>query len=425
MILTKVLVDKSLEEKTARSLEISQEISTRLSIAARKLRFSTSSRSSLYQAVGLRPRLADRIFRGINIVVTLLYLVLPNLVAVAYYGYFAADQYESEIRFTVRSSTPALGSDQLAKVTGIPAAKIVQDTQIVVNFMKSHEMLDVLRKKVNLGEIYGRDSIDWWARLPSEPTAEETLEYWEEMISTSVNPSSGIVTVRLRAFDPQDAALLLREVLNASEIVVNQVNDRIWKDVSGTAQVNFDSAKHQLKMTREALAKARNKAGVLSVEGSNLIISNLISTIEAERLRLQQRFDSQAAVVSLNAPQLKVLRRDIESKEKQIAELNARLAGQGKSEPNLADVSQDLSQLQLAQELAEQQFSASVRTIEQVQFVSQQQLLYLDSFLSPRVAEEATYPKRLLWISITFILSLFLWGIILGLLTLARKQLFA
>ena len=420
--MTRGLEEQSLDDLPERSLEMSKEVSTRLSVAARKLRFSTSSRSNLYQAVGLRPRLADKLFKTSIFVVTILSLLVPNAIAIAYYSYFASDQYESEVRFTVRSSTPALGRDQLAKVTGIPAAKIVQDTQIVVNFIKSHEMLDVLQKKINLNDIYGLETTDWWARLPADATAEETLEYWEDTISTSVNPSSGIVTVKLRAFKPEDSVLLLREVLDASEKVVNQVNDRIWKDVSGTAQVNFDSAKLQLKKARESLADARNKSGILSVEGSNLIVSNLITTIEAEKLKLQQRYDSQVAVVSKSAPQLKVLQREIESKEKQIIELNAKLAGEQKSGQNLADVSQDLSQLQLAQDLAEQQFSASVKTIEQVQFVSRQQLLYLDSFLSPRVAEEATYPKRWLRISVIFISSLVLWGTALTLLHLVRKQ---
>ena len=114
------------------SLAASQDMSAQLSITARKLRFSTSNRSALYKAVGLRPRLTERLFTAAVVLVTIVCLVIPNILAVFYFGYLASDQYQAEARFTVRSSTPALGKDQIAKVTGIPQAKIVQGYQPVM-----------------------------------------------------------------------------------------------------------------------------------------------------------------------------------------------------------------------------------------------------------------------------------------------------
>lgn len=404
-------------------LEASRKISQRLASSARKLRFSTSSRSSLYKVVGLRPRMTDRLFTASVFLVTFLFFAVPNITVILYYGFLASDQYESETRFTVRSSTPALGKDQIARVTGVPSAKIVQDTQIVTNFIKSHEMLDMLRSRgIDLKQLFGRSSTDWWARLSQDATAEEMKKYWEDMVTTSVSASSGIVTVKVKAFSPEDTALLVEEIVKASEIVVNQVNGRMWKDIIATAETNLENAKQQLLKARETVAAARNRDGVLSVGSSSQIIATLIGTIEEERLKLQQQYSSQAAVVSSNSPQMRVLQREIRSKEEQIANLKAQLAGTGK-ERNLADVSQDLSQLELAQSLAEQQFSSSAKTVEQVRFVSQQQLLYLDSFLTPRVPDEANYPKRFLWISLTFIASLVAWAIAVSLLYLGRSRL--
>ncbi|MDH0910462.1 capsule biosynthesis protein [Rhizobium pusense] len=404
-------------------LEASRKISQRLASSARKLRFSTSSRSNLYKVVGLRPRLTDRLFTAAILLISFLFFAVPNITVMLYYGFFASDQYESETRFTVRSSAPALGKDQIAKVTGVPSAKIVQDTQIVTNFIESHEMLDMLRKRdIDLKQFYGKSNIDWWARLSRDSTAEEMKKYWEDMVATSVSPSSGIVTVKVKAFSPGEAALLVGEIVKASEIVVNQVNNRMWKDVIATAEINLENAKQQLQKARETVTAARNREGVLSVGSSSQIISTLIGTIEEERLKLQQQYNSQLAAVSPKSPQMRVLQREISSKEQQIADLNAQLAGTGK-ERNLADVSQDLSQLELAQTLAEQQFSSSVRTLEQVRFISKQQLLYLDSFLAPRVPDEANYPKRLLWISGTLIASLVAWATAASLLYLGRSRL--
>ncbi|WP_339756188.1 capsule biosynthesis protein [uncultured Hoeflea sp.] len=365
----------------------------------------------------------DRIFYIVSILLLIFCLIVPTVTALAYYGYFASDQYESETRFTVRSSTPALGKDQLGKATGIPSAKIVQDTQIAIDFINSHEMLEVLAERnIDLHEIFGKETIDWWARLPEDASSDDLLDYWEDMVSASVSPSSGIVTIYVRAFTAEDSAMLAREILSASEYAVNRVNDRIWKDVISTSNTNLENAKQQLLRARNALASARNRDGVLTVEGSSAIVTNLISTMETERLNLQHRYDAQLSVVSADAPQMLVLKREIDSKEQQIRELKSQLAGDAEGGRNLADVSEELSQLQLAQSLAEKQFASSLQTLEQIQFISRQQLLYLESFLDPRVPDEAMYPKRILWIAVIFAASLILWGSLLGILHIVRNQ---
>ncbi|GAK71871.1 putative capsule polysaccharide export protein [Agrobacterium rubi TR3 = NBRC 13261] len=419
---------EEIRSKSLVSLEASRKISERLTASARKLRFSTSSRSNLYKVVGLRPRLSDRVFTIILVLLTLVLLIAPNVLAIAYYGLVASDQYQSESRFTVRSSTPAMGKDQFARVTGIPSVKIVQDTQIVINFIKSHEMLDFLREQgVDVKEIFGRDSIDRWARLPKDANGDEVKKYWDTMVDTSVSAASGIVIVKVRAFTPQDAATLVSEILKASELVVNRVNDRIWRDVTATAEKNFEDSRIALETARKTIAEGRNRDGVLTVEGSAQVINSLVTSLETDRLKLQQRYDSQRAVVSDNSPQMRVLLREIRSKEQQIADLNKQLAGSGVGGDaqgrNLADISQDLSQLQLTLGLAEQQFSSSVRSLEQIRFISRQQLLYLDSFLSPRIPDDARYPKRTLWIVITIVGSTLTWLVALGVASIVRKRL--
>lgn len=410
-------------EGTPSALAQSKEMAAKLSVTARKLRFSTSNNSKLFKAVKLRPRLSERIFRILSILATIICFVLPNIVSVAYYSFFATDQYQSETRFTVRSSTPALGRDQLAKVSGIPAAKIVQDTQIVTNFIVSREMLDILDARVGLRKLYSAPEIDAWARLDPEATYEEVMEYWEDMVSTGISPSSGIVTVKVKAFSPEDAQRILQVVVEASEKAVNDVNERIWRDVISTAQANLDNAAAQLQSARENLQTSRNQSGVLDVSAASTVISALVSNVRSEIMTLRQRYDSQLGTVSLEAPQMRVLMREIESKEKQLADLNAQVAGSGNIEGgNLAQIARGMSQLELEQSVAEQQFSASVRTLEQVQFVSRQQLLYLDAFLAPILPERAEYPKRGFWIGAIAAISLMLWGSMLGLLAYARTQ---
>ncbi|OCP18576.1 capsule biosynthesis protein [Ensifer sp. LC54] len=414
------------ESSTERALVDHRDVAKRLSITARKLRLATSSRSALFKAVGLRTRMIDRFFIAAFVLLTVLILAAPNLFAIAYYGYLASDQYESETRLTVRSSSPALGKDQLAKVTGLPAAKIVQDTLIVTDYIKSREMVSILMEENLLQNIYGRDTIDFLARLRSDETAEGLHEYWSKMVSTSVSPKSGIVVITVKAFSAADSQLILQKVVEASEQVVNDLNDRIWKDVIATAQNNLEHAASRLQTTREKLQLARNKAGVLDVEGSSKMITQLLSSSQKELLDLQQRYASHSATVSASAPQMRVLDREITIRQQQVENLKAELAGTTPNvgaTANLANIAVDMSQLELEQDLAEKQFSASVKSLEQVQFVSKQQLIYLDTFLKPTLSDSAEYPKRLFWIGGIFVVTLILWGSAVGLLSVGRSRL--
>ncbi len=394
--------ENPLGEGQLTALQHSRVVSQRLSVVARRLRFSTSGRSGLFKAVGLRPRSIDKVFFWLSTCAVLVLFVVPVLLAIVYYGFLAADQFESETRFTVRSSTPALGKDQLGKATGLPAAKIIQDTQIIADFINSKAMLHELEEKVSFRKVYGDADVDYWARLDDDATSEEALKYWRRMVSISISPSSGIVTVKVRAFSPGDAQNILRQVVARAEVVVNDINSRIWKDVTATAQANFDYAVSNLKEAREQLQVAQDKTGVLSVEGTSAVINSLITTTERQVLELEQKYDTQRAFVSKNAPHLLVLQREIKSKREQLADLNQQLAGGNAGGNNLANVSVAIAQRQLEQSLAEQQFSQSVKTLEQIRFASRQQLLYLDAFLAPEKPDSAEYPKRLLWMVAVF-----------------------
>lgn len=403
--------------------EHSRNVAANLSVAARKLRFSTSRRSQLFKAVGLRPRPMQQVISKAILASTVLLLVVPNIASVYYFTCVASDQYQSETRFTVRTSTPALGGNQITKVTGLPPAQIVQNTLIVTNFIKSKDMVAALEEKVDFQKIYGNDSIDRIARLKKDASSEKLLDYWEDMVSVKIDANSGIVTVKARAFTAADAQKVLHQVVAASEVVVNDVNTRIWRDVIATAQANLDNAKDQLQKARDKLLIARNQTGVLSVEGSSTVITNLISSVQKERIDLQQKYDALLGTVSADAPQMRVLKREIDSRQKQIDQLNSQVAGQNKSEQNLADVSVDMSQRELEQSLAEQQFATSMKTLEQVKFVSKQQLLYLDTFLAPSLPDEAEYPQRALWIGGILGVTILAWGAVFGILANLRNRL--
>jgi len=410
------------EDRSMNALEKSRSAAKALAVTARKLRFSTSNRSALYKVVGLRPRLVDRVFASLRVINTVSLLIVPPAAAIAYYGFIASDQFQSEARFTVRASTPALGKDQLGRVSGLPSAKIIQDTQIVTNFISSRAMVEALEQQLNIRSVYQSLAVDWISRLGNDATYEEFLEYWNKMTSTSISPSSGIVTVKVRAFSATDAQRILTAVVSSSEKAINDLNNRIWRDVIVTAEENLKRSTETLQNVRERLLAEQNKSGVLTVEGSSAILTNLLTSVQSEKIALEQTYAVKLESISPKTPHMRVLAREIESKDAQIKELQEQITGNSDTEKNLAGVSLDFQRLQFEKQLAEQQFASSIRTFEQVQFISKQQLMYLDPFLAPSLPDAAQYPRRLFWIFCITFISIAGWATSLGLLTIIRNK---
>ncbi|MBW8299751.1 MAG: hypothetical protein K0M60_09130 [Hydrogenophaga sp.] len=405
------------------ALEKSRQATRALSATARKLRFSTSNRSDLYKAVGLRPRLIDRVFRWMFVFNTVFLLIVPVIGSFLYFGLIASAQYQSETRFVVRTSTPAIGKDQLGKVTGLPSAKIAQDTQIVINFIHSRTILEELEKSLDIRSRFSRSDIDFAARLRQDVTYEEFLDYWNRMVRTSVSPSSGIITVTVDAFSAEDARDIAAGITAASERMINQLSERIWQDVTKSVQVNLDRATDKLREVRERVATQQNETGVLTVEGASAMLSSLLTSLQQEKLALEQSYTVKLESIASTAPQMKILAREIDSKQAQIDDLQRQIASPGgDGVGNLASVSAELSGLKLETRLAEEQFAASIRTFEQVQFASKQQLMYLDSFLPPGLPDDALYPRRGLSMALTVLGCLFVWLVSTGLLKLARSK---
>ena len=412
---------QEIETRPRDPLERSRAVGTALSVAARKARMSNQTRLSLYKTVGLRPRMSDRIFGVLAKLTFVTAFVLPVLAAIAYYGFIASDQYQSETRFTVRTSAPIKGKDKLTAASGIPSAKIVQDTQIITNNIETPALVEWLDEEVGLREIYSDPSIDWFARLDPDASREELVEYWNDMTDTEVELPGGIVVISVRAFAARDAQMILEAIVRRSEELVNVQNDRIITDVKDQALRALESSRGRLEETRLALQEQQNSAGVFDVQQEAENLGELIVEVQTEFLELDARYQTNLASVSDDAPQMRVLRRELLAKRDQLDALKARLAratGTDSGEVrSLADFNEQATRLEFERGVAEELLEEAVKRHERVRVIQATQLMYVDPFLAPTLPETAEYPRRILMIAIVTVLAFLAWtfsGVVIG-----------
>jgi capsular polysaccharide transport system permease protein len=395
------------------ALERAQAISRRLSDAARRARFSTRARGA-NRGGSFQARRGAELIRILTLATFVLLVAVPNLVAVLYFGLIASDQYLSEARFTVSSGViPKM--DGLGSVTGIPPILIIQDTQVVTNYMQSRPMVEALERTVGLRNTYSSPSIDWWARFRKTKPIEKFIDYWDKMASVSISMPSGIVILSVRAFSPQDAKRITDEVVRLSENLINDLNDRMRRDTVLAAERDMQQAAQQLGKARMQMEFVRNAEGLIEVGQTNKALSDLAADTQADLLKAQQEYDTQIRYVSADAPQMQVLKSRITALKSQVEQLQAQMTTQGEQVVS-AEADQALSgkmtkyaEADLEERIAEKRYALSAAAVEAARMLSERRMLYLHEIVAPALPEESEYPKRWLDIGMTFVASLIAW----------------
>ena len=167
------------------------------------------------------------------------FVLAPSLGCVTYLAFIASDQYMAEARFAVRaaqfkSTDSKTGSIQLSS-SGLPVLA-GQDAYVVASYIRSPAIFADLPGSLDLRAIYSRPEADFWAHLDPKASLEQLSDYWRSTVSAYVDGPSGVVTVKVRAFRPEDAEALAKAIVSASEALVNRLSERARRDAMGHAE---------------------------------------------------------------------------------------------------------------------------------------------------------------------------------------------
>jgi capsular polysaccharide transport system permease protein len=396
------------------ALQRAQAISRALTDAARRARFSTRARGA-YRGDSFEARRGAKFFRVLSILLFVLLVAVPNVSAVVYFGFLASDQYVSEAKFTVSSGiVPKM--DAMGSVTGVPSILIVQDTQVVTNYIHSRPMVEELQRTVGLRDIYSSSSIDWWARFRKNKPIEKFTDYWEKMSDTSITLPSGIVTLTVRAFSPEDAKRIADAVITLSENLINDLNDRMRRDTVLATERDMKQAAQDLGHARMQMEFERNAEGLIDVDQTNKALSGLVGELQTALLAAQQEYDTQIPYVSADAPQMQVLKSRITAMKGQLEQLRAQLTSQNEqsvsatADKALSGKMTKFAELDLDERIAEKRYALTVAAVESARVLSERRMLYLHEIVAPAMPEESKYPKRWLFTGMTLLASLIGWA---------------
>lgn len=394
-------------------------ISQSLKTVARRAR----TPRNIWVAAGAGPqRRWQNVFAWAVLASFALVVVLPNLVAGVYLAFVASSQYASEARFAVRGGQSST-LDALGGIVGIPSVQQVQDSLILTDYIEGRSLVEALDRKLNLRQMFSRDSIDYFSQFDPKDSTEELMYYWRRHVDVHIDSMSGVITVVVRAFTPKDSLALANEIVSQSEALVNELTERSRRDALRQAQLELNRANEIRREKSRAMRDVRNTEGVLDTSKTSEVMTQMLGDLRLELIRLQQEYSAQRKTILPSSPQLRVLEARIDSMKEQIKRFESQMTDSGSgSNVALSDIMSRFEREGLDKEIAEKQYVAAAAAFERARMDLESQHVYLATFLKPVLAQEALYPRRMWLWSIVTAITLLLWSSGVGMAVLVRNH---
>lgn len=340
----------------------------------------------------------------------LLVVVLPTLLTSIYYEGIAADQYSSEAKFVVRSSNRQTATGLGSFLSGVGISRAQDDTYPVNDFIMSRDAAKLLSDRQDLRAVMNRPEADFLARFPtfySKNTFEDLFKRYKDFVNVTLDTSSGISTLGVRAFRASDAQAVATALLADAEGLVNRMNDRARRDAITVAQSEVDRSEQRITDVQAALTKFRLKQNTLDPTKTSTGLLDLIGRMSQESASSKAQL-SELIRTSPQSPQIPGLRNRIGALDRQIAEEQRKIVG---GDSSIANTLADYERLILSREFADKSLTSAIGSLETARVEAQRQQLYLERVVEPDLADDALYPRRVVSIATVLLACLLIYGI--------------
>jgi capsular polysaccharide transport system permease protein len=354
----------------------------------------------------------------------LLMVLFPVLAAGLYYGSWASDQFAVEVRFSVRQAQePIIGDDMLSILArGLAVSTVGREPYMVANYVRSRNMVEELDQQGWLRSLYSRPGADFFARFDPNDGGESLWKYWQKMTSASVDRISGLVTVRVVAFTPDDALMIVRAVQRGAERMIDQSPLRARTDELRLAEEDLSRARRRYSDALVELHQVREDEQTVDPKKTiSATVATLISTVR-EKLALERERDVDLKFLSPSAPQLQVLRQRVRALDDQVIALNRSLTSRNDEDRTAADSISRFEQRELEHQFSEKLLELSQENYERARLEAARQHMYLTTFVEPVKPDKAEYPKRSRTVALVAIWCFTAWGITLLLIAAVKDH---
>ena len=336
--------------------------------------------------------------RHFMIVASFVLCVLAPLGAAGFYLYAVADdQYASHVGFSVRTEEVGSAIEILGGITELSGSSS-SDTDILYEFIQSQQIVRRVNERIDLASIY-KNSGDPWFGLGDDTRIEALATYWNRMVKVFYDNASGLIEVRVLAFQPEDAQLIAEILFEESSQMINGLSSIARADAMGYAEEELERAVERLKVTRQAKTGFQNRTQIVDpkadITGQMGVLNSLQQQLATSRIELQQLL---LAGVTNDDRRVQQARQKIEAINALISDERMKFgrAGSGVGGRAYSDLLAEFEALEVDLQFAQQSYLSAQAARDASFAEAQRKSRYLAKHVEPTLAETALYPRRLI-----------------------------
>lgn len=340
-------------------------------------------------------------------------VVVPTLAAISYLYVVAEDQYTSTVGFAVRSEEVSSALGLLGGLSGSLSGMSSSDTDILYRFVRSQQLVRQIDSELDLRQIYAKPAFDPVFAFDPQGSIEALTDYWSRMVKVFYDGGTGLIELRVHAFDPEDAQRIARAIFDDSAQMINDLSAIAREDATRYAREELTLATERLTAARVALTQFRSRTQIVDPTADLQGQMGLVNSLQQQQAQAMIEFNVLRQTAREGDPR-------IAETERRIAIIAGMIEGErmkvgmgaaGGEGENYSTLVGEFERLTVEREFAERAHLAALTSYDNASAEAQRKSRYLAAYIEPTLAQEPRYPQRALLGGLVFGFALLIWAI--------------
>ncbi len=335
------------------------------------------------------------------------FVFLPAVAAMLYALLVYTPIYSSRTTIMIRSGTPGVQANGLLNLLTGGGGR---EQEIVLNYLKSRDLLLRLAQKYDLEERYGSPKIDPYNRFRWKGSKDRLVDYLRSLIAIELDSKTGAIHVHALSFEPELARQLLTDMIAEARKYVLGINQKLIDHQIVVMRQQLENAKKAMDEALQALYRFRQQHEVVSTEKEFGLRSQAFSKLLERKVLLELELNNKAKVLQQNSPTIKRLRSELASVNRQIEVEKRRIFAGGRKSLNDIDMRYRILQNRL--EIARKVYEIIKKAYENINIKKGLEITQIITIESPSMPDYPRYPRPFRLFLIVFLAALSLYYIL-------------
>jgi capsular polysaccharide transport system permease protein len=207
------------------------------------------------------------------------------------------------------------------------------DTYAVQDYIMSRDALANLIQNQALRKVFDHPAIDPLSRFPpflGGDTFEHFYYYYQKHIDVLLDTNTGVSTLTVRTFNPEDSRRIALALLTGAENLINRMNERETENAMRDARKEVGLAEQRVEDIATQIAQFRNREALLDPNKQSVPMLQSINDLQTLLSRANLQL-AQLLVSSPHSPLVADYQHRVSALQAQIDDAKAKITGTDKS----------------------------------------------------------------------------------------------